>query len=236
MINRILLEEEEIKREKKEKRKNEKEKTEKQPVDASVKLLLFQSGVVAAVLVICLIIKSFFGGSFEELKNTYDDKLNLDTNVNTVIEGGGVGGPDDAVTTLSSEGSVDFITPVKGTVTSKYGIRIDPFTGKTAFHSGVDIGAALNSEILAAAGGVVTKKAYLEDYGNYLIISHGGFSTLYAHCNSILVEKGNRVEKGQLVARVGSTGRSTGPHLHFEIRIRESRIDPLPFLNFGENK
>jgi len=114
---------------------------------------------------------------------------------------------------------------------SSFGRRVDPFTGRTAFHEGLDFTAAVGTPIYAAAGGVVTVSEQMPDYGKIVKISHGsGMETRYAHASELLVKVGEVVKKGQLIARVGSTGRSTGPHLHFEVRRDGAPLDPRKFL------
>jgi murein DD-endopeptidase MepM/ murein hydrolase activator NlpD len=114
---------------------------------------------------------------------------------------------------------------------SSYGWRIDPFNGHKAFHEGLDFPANTGTPILAAADGIVTTAERTADYGNIVKISHGsGLETRYAHASKILVKVGERVTKGQVVAHVGSTGRSTGPHLHYEIRLHGNSLDPRQYL------
>lgn len=114
---------------------------------------------------------------------------------------------------------------------SSFGRRVDPFTGRTAFHEGLDFTAAVGTPIYAAAGGVVTVSEHMPDYGKIIKISHGsGLETRYAHASELLVKAGEVVKKGQVIAKVGSTGRSTGPHLHFEVRRDGAPLDPRKFL------
>ncbi|MBN2059014.1 MAG: peptidoglycan DD-metalloendopeptidase family protein [Deltaproteobacteria bacterium] len=121
--------------------------------------------------------------------------------------------------------------PLKPLITSKFGPRKDPFTGKSRFHSGIDIAAMEGTHIKASLPGKVTHSGYSEGYGNVIILDHGnGFSTLYAHNSRNLVKPGDWVEKGASIAMVGSSGRSTGPHLHFEVRRDGKKLDPLEFL------
>ncbi len=119
------------------------------------------------------------------------------------------------------------------TVSSGYGGRIHPTTGKYKFHGGLDIPGSYGSAIVAANSGKVIWAGNRGDsYGNYVIIDHGGgVSTLYGHSSKVLVRKGQRVSRGQRIANVGSTGRSTGPHCHFEVRINGSRVNPNPYVN-----
>jgi murein DD-endopeptidase MepM/ murein hydrolase activator NlpD len=115
---------------------------------------------------------------------------------------------------------------------SSYGWRIDPFNGNKAFHEGLDFSAEIGTPIYAAAGGIVTTAEQTPDYGNIVKVDHGfGLETRYAHASKLLVKVGDRVEKGQVVALVGSTGRSTGAHLHYEIRLNGNALDPRKYLN-----
>jgi murein DD-endopeptidase MepM/ murein hydrolase activator NlpD len=114
---------------------------------------------------------------------------------------------------------------------SSYGWRIDPFNGSQAFHEGLDFPANSGTAIYAAADGIVSVAELTHDYGNIVKISHGsGLETRYAHASKLLVKAGERVSKGQIVAEVGSTGRSTGPHLHYEIRLNGNSLDPRKYL------
>lgn len=114
---------------------------------------------------------------------------------------------------------------------SSYGWRIDPFTGGRAFHEGLDFPANMGTPIRAAADGIVSFAEHTPDYGNIVKISHGsGLETRYAHASKLLVHAGDRVVKGQEVAEIGSTGRSTGPHLHYEIRLNGESLDPRKYL------
>jgi murein DD-endopeptidase MepM/ murein hydrolase activator NlpD len=115
---------------------------------------------------------------------------------------------------------------------SSYGWRIDPFNGSKAFHEGLDFTANTGTPIRAAADGIVSATEQGGAYGKLVKIEHGaGLETRYAHTSKILVKVGERVIKGQIVAEVGSTGRSTGPHLHYEIRLNGASLDPRKYLN-----
>jgi len=121
--------------------------------------------------------------------------------------------------------------PLNGPVGSGFGFRSDPFTGRAALHTGLDFPAEPGTTILAAAGGVVRSTDFHPAYGNLLEIDHGnGLSTRYAHTSKILVKAGDLVRRGQRVAEVGTTGRSTGPHLHFEVLVEGVQQDPAKFL------
>lgn len=114
---------------------------------------------------------------------------------------------------------------------SSFGWRVDPFTGKMALHEGLDFVAETGSPIYAAASGIVSQAGDTPDYGKLVKIDHGsGLETRYAHADRILVKAGDIVEKGQLIAEVGNTGRSTGAHLHFEVRLNGVALDPRKYL------
>lgn len=114
---------------------------------------------------------------------------------------------------------------------SSFGWRLDPFNGHKAFHEGLDFPADVGTPIYAAAGGIVTVAEQTPDYGKLIKIDHGsGLETRYAHASRLLVKVGDRVEKGQEIAEVGSTGRSTGPHLHYEIRLEGNALDPRQYI------
>lgn len=127
--------------------------------------------------------------------------------------------------------------PVVGVqVGSPFGFRIDPITGRSALHTGLDFPADPGTPILAAAGGVVVVQEYHLAYGNMVEIDHGNdLITRYAHASRLLVKKGDIVKRGQKIAEIGSTGRSTGPHLHFEVWVSGVPQDPQRFLAAGEN-
>ena len=123
------------------------------------------------------------------------------------------------------------VWPAEGEITSPFGWRVHPIFGTQRLHTGIDIGADYGDATRAADGGVVIHSDWMGGYGNAVIIDHGnGISTLYAHKSQLLVSEGQTVAKGQTVARVGSTGYSTGPHLHFEVRQNGSPVNPLNFL------
>lgn len=125
--------------------------------------------------------------------------------------------------------------PVTGVALgSAFGWRIDPFTGQSALHSGLDFPADVGTPIVAAAGGVVVVSEHHPAYGNMVEIDHGNdLITRYAHSSRVLVKKGELVRRGQKIAEVGTTGRSTGPHLHFEVLVAGVPQDPMKFLQAG---
>lgn len=125
----------------------------------------------------------------------------------------------------------DYTSPLSGVITSNFGYRNHPTQNEQLFHYGVDIAANKGTNIAAFADGVVTNTGKSATYGNYALVSHGdGVSSFYAHCNKILVKEGTKVTKGQAIAQVGSTGTSTGPHLHFELRLDGKLLDPVFYI------
>ncbi len=121
--------------------------------------------------------------------------------------------------------------PVQGWFSHGFGWRKDPWTGEREFHRGIDIVADLGTAIVATADGVISKTARKIDYGKVIDLSHGyGYVTRYAHLSEVLVRPGQRVKRGDVIGRVGSTGRSTGPHLHYEVFRDGRRVNPWKYL------
>ena len=127
--------------------------------------------------------------------------------------------------------------PVKDvSLGSTFGWRIDPFNGRSALHTGLDFPAEPGTSIFAAAGGVVVTQVFHPQYGNMIEVDHGNdLITRYAHSSRVLVKKGDLIKRGQKIAEVGTTGRSTGSHLHFEVLVQGVPQDPQKFLNAGSN-
>jgi len=127
--------------------------------------------------------------------------------------------------------STPTIAPVVGIPTNGFGNRTDPFEGGNEFHKALDISAAPGTPVVSPAGGVVTRAGWQNGYGRVIEISHGyGYSTLYGHLESIDVAEGSHVDRGQMIGRVGSTGRSTGPHLHYEVLVDGVNDNPLKYI------
>ncbi len=165
---------------------------------------------------------------------TDDQQANADSVYNLIrygySGGAGIGGTD--VPFIGADG---FCSPVGETwrniVTSEFGYRKDPFTGQTKGHSGMDLAVPTGTSVRAALPGTVTVSQYSNSYGYYVMIDHGGgLSTLYAHNSKLLVSVGQTVQAGDIVSLSGSTGRSTGPHLHFEVRVNGERTNPRSYL------
>jgi len=127
---------------------------------------------------------------------------------------------------------VPSIVPVVAKITCGYGYRKNPFTSRgSEFHYGVDFGAPYGTKVVATGDGVVLFAGYQAGYGRMVVISHGyGFTTCYAHNSSLLVKKGDKVKRGQAIARVGNTGRSTGTHLHYEVKINGKNVNPAKYF------
>lgn len=132
---------------------------------------------------------------------------------------------------LNVKNTANFIKPVEGTISSVYGYR-DTATGTVPKnHTGIDIAAVMGTKIKSATDGQVVLVSEEGDYGKHIKIQIGEVSIIYAHCNSLYVKEGEQIKQGQEIAEVGSTGNSTGPHLHFEIRISERTVDPQKILD-----
>jgi murein DD-endopeptidase MepM/ murein hydrolase activator NlpD len=121
------------------------------------------------------------------------------------------------------------LMPVNGHITSGYGMRRHPILGYSRLHAGVDFGAAWGSPIVAVAGGVVSFAGRHGGHGNYVRLEHGGYGTGYGHMSRIAVAPGTKVQAGQVIGYVGSTGLSTGPHLHYEVYLAGRTVNPLGF-------
>ena len=130
--------------------------------------------------------------------------------------------------------SIPSAYPVYGTITSPFGMRKSPFGYGTEFHPGIDISVPVGTPVKAAGKGVVTYAGWLSGYGNAVIIDHGyGIESVYGHNSEILVKVGQSVKRGDIIAKSGNTGRSTGPHVHFEVRVNGNPVDPMKYLAKG---
>lgn len=127
--------------------------------------------------------------------------------------------------------STPSIAPVRGILTDGFGGRSDPFTGEPGTHNAIDISSAIGQAVRAPADGIIVKSEWANGYGNVIYISHGyGYSTRYGHLSSFAVRPGARVKRGDVIGYVGSTGRSTGPHLHYEVRLNNNPVNPLEYI------
>ena len=125
-----------------------------------------------------------------------------------------------------------FLSPIPHPkINQPFGAKYDPLFGVTRGHPGLDINGSTGDPIRAPADGVVVAAGWIDGYGNCTIIDHGNaLGTLYGHQSVLLVKEGDKVKRGQVIGLVGSTGYSTGPHLHWEVRVRGNVVDPLPFI------
>jgi murein DD-endopeptidase MepM/ murein hydrolase activator NlpD len=127
--------------------------------------------------------------------------------------------------------STPSIWPANGWLSSRFGYRISPFTGKKEFHRGIDIATRIGAPIVVPADGIVSKVYRDRGYGKVVSVSHGyGVITRYAHLNKALVKKGQYVKRGETIALVGNSGRTTGPHLHYEVHLNRVAVDPLRYI------
>lgn len=180
--------------------------------------------------------------SVTDVQNSLANDIQMESNVTTVSSVQDVQNSEEAMgggdESIDSETDLDviyikkngsFIKPISGRITSGYGPRT-PTNIVSANHAGVDIGANTGADIVASMEGKVEVVSSQGDYGNHLKITNGEISTLYAHCSKIVVNEGDSIKQGQKIAEVGSTGRATGPHLHFEIRRNNKTVDPLKIV------
>ena len=169
---------------------------------------------------------------------------------------GGQGGPFEAVKPLSTpvpnfkqmfmswkqlekpqaSVAIPSAQPVKGTaLTSGYGVRSDPFRGRAAMHAGIDLAGPVGTPIYATADATVDRSQWANGYGNLIELNHGrGIQTRYGHLTRSIVRAGQRVKRGDLIGYMGSTGRSTGSHLHYEVRIDGKAVNPVPFMQSND--
>lgn len=140
-----------------------------------------------------------------------------------------------AIAFFSSQTSAfaSYLPPAVGKMTSAFGWRADPLTGGQRFHGGIDIAANTGSPVYATQAGLVAYSGAYGGYGNVVVLNHGNsLYTLYGHNSRLLVQAGQPVYRGQTIALVGSTGRSTGPHLHFEVHYKQQYVNPLTYLSY----
>ena len=167
---------------------------------------------------------------------TAEQQANADSIYNLIRYGAAGGGSGFAGSDAPFIGADGFCSPIgenwRNVVTSEFGYRRDPFTGERRGHSGMDLAVPTGTSVRAALPGTVIVSAYNRGgYGYYVMIDHGGgLATLYGHCSQLLARVGQTVEAGDVIALSGSTGRSTGPHLHFEVRINGERTNPRSYL------
>ena len=189
-------------------------------------------------------VAEFFGSDVkEETNNGVVESANQETN-DTVPENISAIVPQEEISQISSsinemeldvenlKAAYSFIKPIEGIVTSPFGARESENKNVTGYHTGMDLAAESGTYIKASMGGIVTLVSNEGDYGKHVKIRCNNVTTLYAHCSNIFVKEGQIVAQGQDIGAVGSTGNSTGPHLHFEIRVEDRFIDPSKILQF----
>lgn len=219
--------------------------------DGKLYILVLQVVMCALILSVVLVFRTFFNDLFIKTRTFYKDNFEDQTTTKQVLETSsnnkkeittstinlGEGGPysssiADFNEIRSNIVAPKFLVPLKNyVVTSSFGQRQDPFNGEEASHNGLDLAAKSGEEIVASLAGVVEKASKDDSYGNYVIIKHSkSIKTLYAHCSKLLVKNGEKVVAGQTIATVGSTGRSTGPHLHFEVILNNKKVNPQNYI------
>jgi len=171
-------------------------------------------------------IASDIGDIIEENKELQDEisaLIRAEANKNTISQG--------ITNSQQNNTNAGYIKPVSGRVTSSYGYRIHPILGYRKLHTGIDFAATSGTPIKATRAGTVIRASYNSTYGNNVIIDHGnGVTTLYAHMSALNTSYGSKVSQGQIIGYVGSTGMSTGPHLHLEFRLNGNLVNPAPYL------
>lgn len=235
--------------------------------DKVSKVILVQIVVCAFFVLLVFAAQKFSPSAFDFLKSEYNRIMSVDMSAEELLssakdvshyvmsditaasdstpystEAQGTGGEDSEdssfVAVMSSLGKNEsIVTPLHGRVTSPYGYRINPISGKYGLHTGVDIAADEGTAIVAAYNGVIKETGYGEKKGNFVLMEHyDGTQTLYCHCSEVLVDEGTVIRAGEAIALVGSTGWSTGPHLHFEVHINGKTVDPLKFIKESDGK
>lgn len=175
-------------------------------------------------------------GVQNSLQNKIEDLLSyneeLQAELDRIFEDIENGSPDNGATPESGNES-GFLRPVDGVITCEFGPRINPVTFEAGFHNGIDYAGNTGEAIRATKSGVVEYSGWIEGYGYTIILNHGdGIKSLYAHSSQLIVSVGNSVQQGETVALIGSTGMSTGPHLHFEIRVNGQPVDPFGYIPY----
>lgn len=132
----------------------------------------------------------------------------------------------------TARSSVPSLWPVRGQISEGFGQRLDPFSGEGVFHSGVDIRSPYGTRVEAAADGIIMQAGFDAGYGNEIIVDHGfGMTTKYGHLSKMFVVVGQEVKRGQVIGAVGMTGKTTGPHLHYEVHVNETPVNPMKYLH-----
>lgn len=198
--------------------------------------------ILLVVFIIALLIIPFASISNGETaeRSAKDTQGDRSTEKESEITSADISTPAGVVDTeksLEISGS-EVIFPLDGKITSNYGWRDSPVSASSeyTFHYGIDISASISDVILSYKSGTVTETGYSDSYGYYILISHGDHDSFYAHCDKIYVSAGDIVECEEIIAKAGDTGRATGKHLHFEIRINGTAVDPLQYVTPNEDQ
>lgn len=226
----------------------------KKPKDRLLSFWLAQIFFCGISVIFVLVITAVGGEFYSYSRAVFDECFNKPININQVLDSKqtkailqaqslvenktvkskALDNPIKSVVN-STDISNSMCMPVNGSVTSEYSYRIHPISGDCKFHSGIDIGANNGDDIYCVLDGVVSEvdTKCKTTYGKYIVVKHSsGASTLYGHCSKIIAKPGQSVKKGQVIARVGSTGNSTGPHLHFEVKVNGEKLNPRWFADF----
>lgn len=167
----------------------------------------------------------------EMLIGNVNSKINNITNALSFSESYVNGVFDDILSLKLLVSSTPTLWPARGWLTSQFGYRITSFSTRRTFHEGIDIGSPYGSGVYSTADGIIIYAGYRVGYGNLVVVDHGyGYTTRYGHNSILTVEEGDFVKKGDVIAKIGSSGRSTGPHTHYEVLINGMPVDPTPFL------
>ncbi len=203
--------------------------------NGNIKLFAIQILICIALIAGSAVLQRIDHNTFDIVYKTFKEKISdqivilgkigpavQKNNSNTTH---GITAPDVVLT-------VPLTNPVEtGSITSNFGVREDPISHENKNHFGLDIGANMGEKIHAALSGIVDETGENDTLGKYIRLDHkNGIKTLYAHCNEITVQKGATIQKNQVIASIGNTGKSTGPHLHFEFSINDIKYDPLPLI------
>ena len=167
----------------------------------------------------------------QSLEQLYSLKKTALSGVAATVVTSGLNAPHQTMTDWVRLSSAPNLWPVEGRITDAFGERIDPFNGEGAFHTGIDISADVGHPIIAPADGEVRLSQFVKGYGRAVVIEHGnGIATLYGHLSRFGVHDGQFIRRGQIIGYVGDSGRSTGPHLHYEVRIHDTPVNPYKFM------
>ncbi|MEG1887541.1 MAG: M23 family metallopeptidase [Oscillospiraceae bacterium] len=207
-------------------------------------IIFLQLLFCAIFLALAFGIRIFGGQLYTDAREIFYDKICAETKISLVKDSPTEEPPGEIVSDEAEHYDIDFNTinenmpvsakqinqlvwPVNGVITSEFGYRTDPFTGAYNMHTGIDIGVAKYTDIVCVSDGIVEFAGQEAGYGNYIIVKHSNtLKTLYAHCDTLNAAEGGFVKQGQVIALVGTTGRSTGPHLHFETIVNNKKSNP----------